>query len=46
MDGGTIFQAHATLRIPASVSLPDLEEDLRHIGEELDVDIELKAEQS
>ena len=46
MDGGTIFQAHATLRIPASVSLPDLQDALGHISEELDVDIELKAEHS
>ncbi len=43
MAGGTVFEARATLRIPAQVTLGDLEADMERLAGALAVDIELTA---
>jgi len=44
MAGGTVFEAHASLRVPAGVSLQELIESLGRLGNELAVDIEVARE--
>jgi glycine cleavage system regulatory protein len=42
-SGGTLFHARAVLRVPANVSLDDLESTLEALANELVVDVELEA---
>jgi glycine cleavage system regulatory protein len=44
-SGGTLFHARAVLRVPADVSLDDLEATLEALANELMVDVELEAEE-
>ena len=41
MGGGTVFRAHATLRVPPDVSIPELEDSLHRLADQLAVDIEI-----
>ena len=44
MAGGTVFEAHALLRVPGGVSLQELTESMRRLGEKLAVDIEVAGD--
>lgn len=45
MGGGTLFQARATVFVPAQVSIPDLRADLETIAADLMVDLRLEPAQ-
>ena len=44
MDGGTVFEAEASLRIPAGLSLPQLRDGLTRLADELAIDIKVTEE--